>query len=218
MNKYNREILAHPRAIICEGGSDEAFLRAVIKNRNLSEFCIRNPEDFGHRGIDKIGESVKGMKIMPGFSALTGILIVIDSDDCPQDNFDKVRQQIANLNDPVFIPPTAMNLKTAGPLTLEIITLPWIDQPGCLDSLCYSVAAQENVQLAACVAAYSVCCGVDAWSNSQKKDKVRLNAILAVVSEANAAMTIGRTWRDNPACLPLGNPAFDQVAQVLGTY
>jgi hypothetical protein len=85
--------LTLPRLIICEGPSDEAFFRALIKSRGLSEFSIRNGTDSGPEaggGIDQFGALLTAIRAWRGFEQVTDIILAADNDLSPQTNFTKV--------------------------------------------------------------------------------------------------------------------------------
>jgi hypothetical protein len=215
--RHDREKLTEPRVIICEGRVDEAFLRALISKRNLPNFCIRNPEDFGARGIDSIGEAISGLKIMPGFENLAGILVVVDSDDDPQKNFEAVRKQISSLGEP-FLAPNALLERSSGIPSIQILTLPWINQPGCLETMLYPHLASRHSALASCVDSFLLCSGVSVWANSRKVAKVATQTLLGAVAEKSAATTLGRSFVNGTSYFDLLDPVFNDLAECIASY
>src|SRR5579872_6493620 len=82
--------------MICEGQVDEAFFRALIAAHNLTDCCVRHGADLGVSkpgGINAIG-NLFGHRNLDGFANITEILIVVDSDSDPTDNFNKVCSQV----------------------------------------------------------------------------------------------------------------------------
>lgn len=69
----SRAVLLYPRLIICEGASDEAFFRKLIKNRGLPPFCVRHTGDFdpaNKGGKSKFGKFLQGLPTWHGFYSL----------------------------------------------------------------------------------------------------------------------------------------------------
>jgi hypothetical protein len=140
-------VLTGKRLILCEGTSDEALLRALIDTRNLPEFCIRNGSDLpgdNSGGISMIGRLLAGIIIWEGFSSISDILIVVDSDSDPNSNFREVRSQIQSVTDYAYPIPDQLLVRGAGSPTMAVLTLPWIDEPGNLETLCLPFAMKGN--------------------------------------------------------------------------
>ena len=113
--KYPRNTFSEKtKLIVCEGPSDEAFLRALIKHKRLPEVSIRHTGDAdetGRGGIDKFHAYFKGIPGHVGFFDLTAILIVADNDLTPDGNFRKITGQLSAL-EPFGEPPQRFPVPT----------------------------------------------------------------------------------------------------------
>lgn len=211
-------MLTGTRLILCEGTSDEAFLRALIKARNLPEFCIRNGSDLpgdNPGGITMIGRLLAGIIIWEGFAAITDILIVVDSDSDPLTNFNEVCSQIRSVTDYSYPVPNTLLDRANGSPRVKVITIPWIDESGNLETLCLSVAVKTSQPLAACVEAFAQCAKVDTWTLARKRDAMRLRSFLAAAHSSNPFIGLGQVWRDTPELIPVTDSQFNRIADVL---
>jgi hypothetical protein len=214
-------VLTGTRLILSEGTSDEALLRALIDTRKLPEFCIRNGSDLpgdNSGGISMIGRLLAGIIIWKGFAAITDILIVVDSDFDPIDNFREVCSQIRSVTEYSYPIPKALLDRAKGPPTITVMTVPWIDQPGNLEALCLPVAVKTSTNLAACVEAFAECAKVNTWALVRKRDAMRLRSLLAVAHRSNPFIGLGQVWRDAKELIPVMDSQFDRIASVLEGY
>ena len=215
---WRREEFTLPRLIVCEGRADAAFLRALIAARGLPEFNIRNPEDRGPSsagGIDQIGALMSGFAIMPGFADLQSILIIVDSDLDPAANFQKVRQQIINVDTYRFEAPDNPLDQTTRLPKVSIALVPWHDEPGNLESFCLTAAKSASPAVATCVEEFANCSGAAAWTDVTKLGKMKLRSILAAQHKRNSFIGLGQIWRDAEHLIPPNHFCFDRIADVL---
>ena len=218
MARYDRTKLIHPRIIVCEGSSDEAFFRALIKARGLPEFCIRSPIDIQLAGISNIGKTIASLKAATGFFDVVDIVVVVDSDDDPNANFLDIVDQIKKLSDPLFSPPENLMMRGQSTPAITIATLPSAVAPGNLETFCYPVALAANPVLAVHVEDFVNKSGVLNWPNQQKQAKARLSSLLAVARHQHPGMTLGKVWIEHPDTVPLNHPAFDELANFLSGF
>jgi hypothetical protein len=210
-----------PRLVVCEGRADEAFLRALIKARQLPERHIRSGEDSdttARGGIDAIGRLLEGIPVWSGFSRIESIVVVVDADDDPLANFARVREQIARLQ--IYpIPDAPLIVAKADAATgmpsIMIAILPWVDRKGSLETLCLTAALSISEPMAACTAAFARCTSAEAWDQQGKKDAMMLRSLLAASHRKNPAIGLGHVWRDAAHLIPLDHPAFDNITDIL---
>ncbi len=223
----DRHTFKPPRAILCEGPSDEAFFRALIDAKSLPEFSIRNcadADETGKGGIDKFGKLLEAIPGFGSFYDLRDILIVADGDTNPQGNFERVVRQItqaapeATPNPAYGVPRQHLEKAAGSPASIAVMILPWIDTPGNLESLCLKSAVAASPTMAACVDAFAACAEVGEWSDTTKADKMRLVSMISAQHQANPPIGFGRIWKDASGLVPLNHPCFDRVAAVLESY
>lgn len=210
-----------PRLIVCEGGADAAFLRALIKARDLPEFHIRNPQDRGEMargGIDQIGDYMAGFYITPGFAQLTEILIIANSDINPITNFQKVCAQVAAVSTFKFEVPITPLKRTAGVPGVTIALLPWHDEPGNLESFCLEAAKFASPAASACVEIFATCTGAETWVEQTKRGKMKLRSILAAQHKRDPFIGIGKVWREAAHLIPLSHSSFDRLSSILESF
>lgn len=221
-----RTALTLPRLLLCEGPSDEAFFRALIRHRRLPEFCIRHTGELnsaGSGGIDQFGPLLRGVVAYEGFPNVTDILVAADADETPEQNFAKVRDQIAAAR-PETVPPVHFSIPSA-PLerkgdrpTVTVLMIPWAGVKGNLESLCLSAAQDTAAASARCVDQFADCTGASGWPEVGKLGKMKLRSLLAAKHKRDPFIGLGNVWVQNEDLIPLGHASFDKIADVLAGY
>lgn len=210
------------------GGADEAFLRALIDNRNLGDISIRNTGDSNPEGkgsFSKFGKLLLYMSTCRGFEEVTDILIVCDSDIDPEENFNNLVRQICTVeNQSVmpaiqFVAPTVFLTPSMGSPTLRVLSLPWIDEPGNLECLCVD-AAKDTTAHARHVDVFGNSTGAYFWPSHNSVGKFSMRAILAATNERDPSIGIGKLWEggNKDRFVPLGHSSFNRVADVLNVF
>ena len=220
MPRYpQRDHLSRPLLILCEGRSDEAFFRALIGHRGLTEFGIRNGMDSGPNsggGISQFGPLLTAMRTWKTFDIVTDILIVADNDLDPDENFNKVRTQIEATGQ--YAIPNAPLVKESGTPTIQVMMIPGTKKQGNLESLCVEAAIDAHPDIAKCVDNFADCVDADCWEEVTLREKMRLRSLLAAAHKPDPFIGLGNTWREEPTLIPLSHSCFDWIAKVLSSY
>jgi hypothetical protein len=144
--------LEHPWAIICEGLADKAFFMGLIQELKLPNFDI--PDG---KGRDYFSEMLKGLRVGTQPRKLSAILIVSDNDEDPIRSFGEVQEQIRIATGyPVPEKPMKVARAVGQPVVL-IMMLPWIDIPGCLETLLNMVWQREREAMKICIDEFLKC-------------------------------------------------------------
>lgn len=220
MPRYpQRDHLSLPLLILCEGRSDEAFFRALIRHRGLPEFGIRNGMDSGPNsggGISQFGPLLKAMRTWNTFDIVTDILIVADNDLDPDENFNRVRTQIEAAGH--YAIPSAPLIKESGTPTIQVMMIPGTKKQGNLESLCIEAAIDAHPDIARCVDQFTSCVHADRWKEITFREEMRLRSLLAAAHRTNPSIGLGRVWIEEPKLIPLNHSCFDWIATVLSSY
>jgi len=210
------------RAIVCEGGADAAFFRALIRTRNLPEFSIKPTDVAGGRGGNStFGSFLSDCRTWDGFDKLKHIIIAVDCDDSPREAFQNVIMQISSITNDILnqykygIPKQPREQVAGTPASLTVLMIPWDDQAGALETVLVQATRNSHEQTTACVDAFSECVGAAAWSASLKS-KFDLFGHLA--ANRKPLSGFGNLWRDDPGLVPLTDPAFDQISDFLKSF
>jgi hypothetical protein len=214
-----RTELTEPKLIICEGPSDVAFLRALMKHRRMPDCCIRHTgdsDDSSCGGIDKFDRALLGMRSWRGFSNITDILLVADNDLSPDANFQNVRAQIERANY-YEIPDGPLQKKGTNP-SITVLMIPRTGESGNLESLCLEAAVAANNDLATHVDEFARQSGVSSWEEITLIGKMKLRSLMSVRCKPDPFVTLGRIWAMDPNIIPLGHATFADVGSVLDEF
>lgn len=219
-----RNAITKSHLIVCEGATDEAFLRALIKAHGLPDCSIRNAGDTndGRGGIYHFGKFFKGVPSFSGFvGGVTELLVVADNDLTPDANFQEVRKALAGA-DPFgspaasFAVPDKPRETAVGKPNVTILMVPWDNLPGSLETLCLPAAVH------AAGSDVDSCCdefarGVRAvdWPNVNKQVELKLRVMLSAQHQKEPFVTLGRIWNECPDLIPLDHDCFRDVVEFL---
>ena len=213
--------LKNDRLILSEGKHDCAFFRHLITQRSLPAsdvFCV--PDIVGSRGRDSFKNVLKGLRVVHGFDRLKDIIIVSDSDADPDQSFLSIVKQIRNVEnlnpsqDRSYPVPEYPHQKAVGYPSITILLLPWKDQPGSLEDLCYQALVKKSSTHKSCVESFAECCGINAWE-PQKISKMKLRAFIAVYYKKKPDMPLGLVWNRCPSLIPVEDVVFDKISDFL---
>jgi hypothetical protein len=202
--------LEHSRAIICEGPADEEFFKRLIKGRGLPDFDIVAAEGRG-----TFSQRLMGLRVRAQSRA---VLIVSDNDDNPIRSFQDVQEQI-RIATGYPIPERPMEVsKKAGQPTVMIMMLPWVDIPGCLETVLRSIWQREQESLKVCVDGFLECTNVTQWE-IQKRDKAAIQCYIAGSNHEDPTKSLRwylRKTQDIP--IQMNSSELDDIANTLRDF
>jgi hypothetical protein len=121
-----------------------AFFDRLLEINGLAPCHIRTTarERRKSGGNTRFGSRLRGLRVVPGFSGISDILLVTDNDRNWRTSFDNVCRQIVDAG---FGPPPAEPLvKGTGHPAITIMMIPTDRQPGNLESACKEAARSQD--------------------------------------------------------------------------
>ncbi|MEJ8573807.1 DUF3226 domain-containing protein [Microbaculum marinum] len=222
-----RNVIEKGKLILCEGNADEAFLRAIIRKRNLGDVSIRNtsdPDQTKVGGISRFGDLFLAITTFRGFENVTDILVVCDSDDDPEGNFNSICEQISRANTKTMPPdifgiPEGYLYPTQTAPSVKIMSIPWIDVRGNLECICCE-SAMERSEHSEAMMNFAAATGALHWDSANSVGKFKMRALLAASNRQDPSIGIGKLWsnNDDDQFVPLGHSSFDKVADELMAF
>ena len=167
--------ITKPRVIVAEGKADVAFFEHLIAQRTLPEFQVLSAN--GNSGYEDL---LVALTAAPGFTGLSGLLIVGDNDLDPDAAFKNIQTQIQAAGG--YAAPNAPRVparKPGFPVTV-VLMVPWDRTKGCLETLLLEAVTSVHPELGSCVDAYAICTHVDAW-NVVERSKMKLQSFAGVI-------------------------------------
>jgi len=120
------------------------------------------------------------------------IIIVADNDGDPETAFRNIQRQINAAGFTVPSKPREM-VASAGLSPLAVLMIPWDEDAGCLETLCFSaVNARYNRELA-CAQDLVRCAGADRWDIA-KKSKLKMRGFLSAVCKSDPNTGLRYAW------------------------
>jgi len=214
---------AHNRSlvILCEGQGDQAFFVNLIRTRSLPGFSVVFPSDKPEQGIpggvDGFAGRLRALRAERDFSKIEGLLVVADNDSRPEASFTRVQQQLTEAGGyPVPTQPLEVARGESGPWVV-VMMLPWIGQPGNLETLCVKAMRGAWPEAAVCLEEFCRCTSTSRWDLS-KQSKMRLRAMISAVCESDPNTSLVYAWNRPQNLIPLNDAVFDEIAAYLSDF
>jgi hypothetical protein len=217
--------ISAPCQLICEGRADEAFFGRLLKARSISGFQVRcarsNKQPDKCAGKDGISDTIAAIfstyDLLP--SRIKGVLIAIDSDKDPKAQFAFAQEQI-KLGRPMAQPPDRiMEIKKSGGLSIAVMTIPWADQLGNLDTLLFQSLDNTHADIMPPLAEY--CKGTEHrtrdWSIGEKS-KMQLRCSVAVIHKPDPSQSLTYLVQSSHGPFTFSHARFDQIANYLDGF
>jgi len=201
-----------PRLIVCEGKADVAFFEHLITERDLPEFQV-----LPANGNSRYEDILVALTAAPGFSGLSGILVVGDNDRNPATAFQNIRAQIQAAGG--YGVPNALRVpaRNASFPPIVVLMVPWDDTVGCLETLLLEAVRTVNPELGMCVDAYATCAHIDAW-NEIERSKMKLQSLTSVICRSDPTTPVSFAWSRPEAIISLAQPCFNQIVDFLRAF
>jgi hypothetical protein len=205
--------------VICEGSHDRHFLDNLFANRGISNIAVlSNYNLVGAYGNTGFGRALDAIAAASGFESVRGIVAVTDSDNDPDASFRLVVDQIA-ATEQIFGPPSRRYpipnqpaVFVPGHPSVGVITIPWHDKLGTLETLLLEGIEGPIAIHASCMREFSACVGAHSWPIGPRS-KMQLRAFLASSTPQEPEIGFASIWeRPASAAIPITSIAFNQVA------
>jgi hypothetical protein len=210
---------ATSRVILCEGEGDCSFFRHLIAKRALPAFdifCPRKPytEDGAVQGYD---DMLRVFTTGQGFSDLIGILVQGDNDHNPSIKFQNIADKIAGAEGYVA-PHAALEVaRAANRPPVVVMMMPWVNEPGCLETLCLPSAESAFPEIKKCVDKQFECATISAWDIA-KQHKMRLRCMIASTCKTDPYTSLVHAWSRTENLIPLDHSCFQRIADFLANF
>jgi len=213
--------ITQPFLLVCEGFGDGEFFRHLCAERQITGFQIENltshqkGQPSGNGGFRRYLQGLSGRKGSP-----KAVLIVSDSDEEPDKNFDEIKRQIKKAN--LLAPDNPLEVKrqSAGP-ALVVMMLPPHEvgqsAKGSLETLLLASISHSLPTVASCAEIYRTCVGAADWPTT-KADKMKLRAMIAGHWKADPNISLGYALSPPNGIIPLGHGCFDATADFLRNF
>lgn len=217
--------LTEQRLIICEGRSDQAFFRELIRRRGLAQFDVFNPQDLNGTGPGKDGYKafLEGLSVRLASPSplVRGILLVADNDLDPAVAFANIQRQIREAVGGYGVPanPLEVARSTAVPgmPPTVVLMLPWTGERGALESLLLGAIYKGNTGIKACIDDYCRCTSSHQW-DLVKQSKMRIQALLAAMCRSNPDVPLQGAWSQSEQLIDVTLSEFDRIADFLAGF
>ena len=204
--------LTSDRVAIGEGNRDGEFLTALAKNRNITSF------QFGWvKGSSTFG-TLNALAILPRYDQLATLLIFGDNDSQEGKSFEAIKDGLnqAGLASPAQ-PLQVTRKKGSPPVAVVMMPFPGVDgnTEGCLETLLLPAIKRAHPTQADCAEAMFICVGADSWKSKSSRDKLMVRSILSASCQNNPMCGHPEWYRSSSNLIPLNDPIFDGVAEIL---
>lgn len=216
MGSHNTpEAITESRIIICEGIDDQRFFSAFIQTRGINGLQV-----IKHAGgKSKFEERLNALEPQIMFKQTKAILLVVDSDDSPSDNFTLVAKQIKNTKKYGIPTEYKKRAKQNGRPCVAILGIP-DGSNGNIETMLMDIIAKIDryAKLCKCIQTYMKCSEAKTWSIG-KQSKMKMHCFLAGTCEDAPESNIFDMWQENKGCRHLLRDAkFNDLDGFLRTF
>jgi hypothetical protein len=206
------------RVILCEGEGDCSFFRHLIAKRNLPAFdifCPRRPytEDGAVQGYD---DMLTVFTAGQGFSDLIGILVQGDNDHDAAIKFQAIAGKIAEAEGYVAPHNPLEVARAVNRPPVVVMMMPWVNEPGCLETLCLPSAEAAFPEVKKCVDKQYECANISTWDIA-KQHKMRLRMI-ASTCKTDPYTSLVHAWSRTENLIPLDHACFQRIVDFLANF
>lgn len=211
--------------ILCEAADDAVFLRRLLSHNGIMGFNVFPNTDLTKSkggGNTFWTEGLNSLMGDSGFKNVKCILIAADSDDDPQEAFAKVKDAISKTSDlpssrtttRLPVPDRLLEIAENDP-ALVVMTIPWVDSPGCLESMCYEAGSSSNTTIRGCVEEFMTCVNAGTWDNANNKAKAKLRVLVTGSHGKDPLIWFRDIWDKAPDIIPIASDTFSKIVEFL---
>jgi hypothetical protein len=227
-----RNPITKPYRIVCEGAADASFFRAIFRCHNLDLFeadCAHKDKPDSDQSEDRCGGKsavTDELRALKGFSdthpdVLRGVIVAIDSDADGNTAFDETIKSIKAVKLQLPVPTRLLELKKGGEgeFGIAVMCIPWIDQPGCLDTLLFESVRSSHSDLMIPIDDF---CSATQHRNGDwtinPRSKMRLRLAIAASYKQGPDKALGFLLNSSENPFNLNDPAFMKIVEFLRTF
>ncbi|TFE69068.1 hypothetical protein A7Q09_06150 [Methylacidiphilum sp. Yel] len=165
--------------IICEGEADEVFLKKLGEKNQFNEYVVWSAD-----GRDKFPEKFKAaIANFKDHKKSHLILFIADAGNEPNRTFKEIVNQLKKITKVSNFPKSCCKVASnKGYPAVKIHLLPDCNEPGALETLCYSVM-KENQQIAECIEKFANCTNTIKDWPIERRDKAYVQCFIASTNQ-----------------------------------
>jgi hypothetical protein len=228
-NKYRLDLIQHHKVIVGEGKSDSHFFDAFCAINKISGFAYAftgmHNDSHNPAGFAEFVRYLPVLYSLAGFEQLTDLVLVCDSRESQDGQFNNLRRQIANVNREIgheaYAAPESVNVvSTEGMPRVHVLAIP-MHGAGGLETICIEVARDHQnkvegkgtkIQQWVDTFADNAC---TSWT-TEKRDKLRLQAFMSAAWASKPDLHFSQLFEiTKNKLVPLDGPAFQEIRDFL---
>jgi len=217
------EQFAEDHLILPEGKTDRFFLQSFIRQRGIRSLQVIAPAE----GIEGFGTRLQAMD-GANIEDVRHVLIVIDNDSHPKENFDSVKAQLTDFGKCGVPRDRLIPATKAGWPSVTILSLPWTfyrgrmrgaSRHGSIETVVLEIMLRHAAFAAVgpCLRRYLRCSPARRWP-TQKRDKMRLHSLIAATCRRNPLTDPSDMWQRPPFRPMLGDAVLNPLDVFLRTF
>jgi hypothetical protein len=217
---HKPDTIPQPFVVVCEGFSDAQFVVSLLSHVGIQNCNVGCPSRAGGfaDGKDAIPQYLKAVAALlaVGKAALTGILVVADTDGDATAIFNALASGLANAG--FHRPPRPFHIE-GKPIRSGVFLIPGAGRTGTLEHILWDAAIQQHPNARDCVEEFAKCMG-DALSPASENEraKMKMSALVALSCRTNPWASAAMIWKDSGNPVPIESPCFQPVTDFLRAF
>ncbi len=180
------------KLIISEGKGDEAFFKHLLETHGLSGFKIL-PRLKGIAPGNVFDKMLRAIRTASEHHNVKLVVIVADCDSEPERAFRKVAKQIRRAKGYAIPDKPREVANGTDVVSTSVLMLPWDDEQGALETVCFKVASRRRRKIGKCVRTFVECVGAAEWKPSQLS-KLQLRCLMAASCKGDPNTGLQFAW------------------------
>jgi len=217
------EQLPKPFVVVCEGMSDASFIDRLLEELEIEMCSVGCPSDKGCEGLSgatKLEKYLTGISVrntLQVSSKLRGLLVVMDADINPQQQFGVAVQAMQAAS--FAAPQQPFRVEDIAGFRTSVFLTPGSGRNGTLEHLLLDAVFAADVALEQCVDAFTTCAGgsiTTATANQQAK--MKLSCLVGATCKDNPWASANLMWKDAGNPVPMPSNAFQELGDLLNQF
>jgi hypothetical protein len=204
------EFLTEPYLAVCEGHGDARFICALIRHKQIPGCAVGCPSKTGWPNIPEYLKGIKAIDLIR--PVLHGLIVIADSDEEPDQQFQLMRTALDDAEFPVPTEPFSIE---GDPLRTAVFIMPRQGQKGTLEHVLLEATFEANAQLKECVDTFLHCTGNDGERTANQLAKMRMSSLIGAFCAENPWSSLAFIWSEKGNPVPITSTKFNHISDFL---
>ncbi|PYV63046.1 MAG: hypothetical protein DMG97_38750 [Acidobacteria bacterium] len=211
-----------PFILVCEGYGDAKFFNKFLEFLKIDNCSVGCPsrdvckEYEGDTDLEKYLHGIRFITRKQGAAPFRGLLVIVDADEKPQEQFVYAVEALKNAGFPV--PQKEFILSEQDGLRIGVFLMPGEGRSGTLEHLLLEATLIKTPAFVDCLEQFSTCTGIIPSGTENQQAKMKMSALVGATCKNNPWASPAHVWSDPGNPVPIESKAFDHISKFLRIF